>query len=58
MGEKIESHPDAKSRREMLEKMHRRAGQQLPLKNAVNKVPQRDEQQAPLDSTNSEGTIH
>jgi hypothetical protein len=46
MGKPVESHPDAQSRREMLEQMHRCAGQKLQPIADQNKAPRHTEQQA------------
>ena len=58
MGKQIESHPDAQSRREMLEQVHRRAGQKLQHAASQDEAPQQAEQQASGDPAASERTIH
>ena len=58
MGKQFEAHPDAQSRRQMLEQTHRRAGRQLQLTVVQNKAPQHAEQQASNDSTVPKGAIH
>ena len=58
MGKQFESHPDAQSRRQMLEQMHRRAGQQLQLPNNQTKASQRAEQKASSDAAASKDSIH
>jgi hypothetical protein len=49
MGKQIESHPDAQSRREMLEQMHRCAGRKLQPITNQNEAPRHTEQQASTD---------
>ena len=50
MAVQSESHPDAKSRRQMLEQMHRRAGQQLQPGGNQDKAPQHVKQQVSGDT--------
>lgn len=50
MGQRDESHPDAQSRREMLEQMHRRVRQKLQPTTGQDKAPRHaDEKDAPED---------
>ena len=58
MGKQFESHPDAQSRRKMLELMHRRAGQQLQLTDKRNKTPQHAEQEASPAAPAQKDSIH
>ena len=58
MGKLFESHPDAQSRRQMLELMHRRAGQQLQPPNNQTKAPQHAEPKASSDAATRKDTIH